>query len=134
MSHYVKASTTVRDKNLLKKSLTRLGWEFQEGDFTITQYGKSSKAQIKFSEALGLVQEADGTWSMVGDPYHHHGKDNLRKYYRKEKEFATDLGVAYAVEEARDQLENMQFQCIDNEAGKIGDDGLITQIYESHVW
>jgi hypothetical protein len=133
MSHFIKASTQVRDRDLLKKALVRLGWKFEEGNFKITQYGQTSKAEIKFSDALGLTQEADGTWSMVGDPYHHNGQ-NLRKYYRQEKQFAADLGTAYAIEEATQKLENMQFHCVDNAEGSVDKDGLIHLTFESQAW
>ena len=134
MSHFVKAKTTITDREVLKKALVRLGWNFEEGNFSITQYGQTSKAEIKFSDALGLTQEADGTWSMVGDPYHHHGKDGLNRYYRQEAKFAADLGTAYAIEDAKQKLEAMQFYQTENEAGTVGADGLIHLTFESNQW
>lgn len=137
MSHFVKAKTAITDRSLLKKALQRLGWEFQEGNFKITQYGTTSKAEIKFSDALGLTMEEDGTYSMIGDPYHHRdtgGKNGLEKYYRQEKKFAADLGTAYAIEEAKQKLEEMQFNWTDNTDAKVGSDGQITLTFESEAW
>lgn len=115
---------------MLKKALDRLGWKYEEGNFTISQYGQSSKAQIKFSDAMGMSLQEDGTWSMVGDPYHHHGE--LRKYYGKSQEFARDLTSAYAISEATEALEEQNFYCVDNEKGVVGPDGKIKMLFQSN--
>lgn len=132
MSHFTKCKTSVKDKTTLLKALDKLGWKYEQGDFTITQYGQSSKAEIKFSNALGLSLQEDGTWAMVGDPYHHNGE--LRKYYRQEKQFSQDLGSAYAVVEATQSLEEQNFFCIDNEKGVVGPDGKIRMTFQSNSY
>ena len=132
MSHYSKVKTSVKNKDLLKKALNRLGWAFEEGNFTITQYGTSSKAELKFSDAVGMSLQEDGTWSLVGDPYHDRG--SLHKYYAKEKEFARDLGSAYAVTEASEALEEQNFYCVENEKGVVGPDGKIRMVFQSNSY
>ena len=107
-----------------------MGLTFQEGNFTITQYGKSSKAEIKMDSAVGLAVQEDGTYAMVGDFYHSKNR-KLSKYYNRTQQFASDLSTAYAVEEATTRLEEQQFYCTGNAEGKIGEDGLITMCFES---
>lgn len=130
MSHWTKVTTKLRDKEILKKALTRMGLEYKEGEFTITQYGTSSKAEIKLDNAVGLAVQEDGTYSMVGDFYHSHNS-KLRKYYGKTNQFAADLSTAYAIEEASTRLEEQQFYCSENAEGQVGEDGLITMVFES---
>jgi len=130
MSHWTKVTTKLRDKEILKKALTRMGLEFQEGDHTITQYGTSSKAEIKLDNAVGLAVQKDGTYAMVGDFYHSRNR-KLSKYYGKTKQFASDLSTAYAIEEATTRLEEQQFYCSENAEGEVGEDGMITMCFES---
>jgi len=130
MSHWTKVATKLRDKEILKKALQRMGLAFEEGKHTITQYGTSSKAEIKLDNAVGLAVQKDGTYSMVGDFYHSRNQ-KLRKYYGKNKQFAADLSTAYAIEEATTRLEEQQFYCSENAEGEVGEDGLITMCFES---
>lgn len=130
MSHWTKVKTKLTSREIIEKALQRMGLGFQVGDFTITQYGTTEKAEIKLDNAVGLSQQEDGTWAMVGDFYHSHNRD-LRKYYGKNKQFNTDLSTAYAVEEAVTRLEEKQFYCSENAEGEIGEDGLITMVFES---
>jgi len=130
MSHWTKVATKLRDREILKKALTRMGLEHQVGDFTITQYGTSSKAEIKLDSAVGLAIQSDGTYSMVGDFYHSKNR-KLSKYYGKTKQFASDLSTAYAIEEATTRLEEQQFYCSENAEGDVGEDGMITMCFES---
>ena len=76
--------------------------------------------------------EKDGTWTLVGDPYHDNGK--LKKYYGKEKQFARDLGSAYAISEATESLEEQNFYCIENEKGVVGADGRIRMVFQSNSY
>jgi hypothetical protein len=114
----------------LKKALTRMGLEFTEGNHTITQYGTSEKAEIKLDNAVGFSRQEDGTFAMVGDFWHSKNKD-LRKYYGKTKQFDKDISTSYAIEEAKSNMEAQNFFCTGNEAGEVGQDGLITMTFES---
>lgn len=130
MSHWTKIQTKLRDLEVLKKALIRMGLEFSEGKHTISQYGTSEKAEIKLDNAVGLSIQKDGTYAMVGDFWHsQNGK--LRKYYGKTEQFTSDLSTAYAVEEAVTRLEEQQFYCTENLEAEVGEDDLITMTFES---
>lgn len=127
MSHWTKLKTKLTDKEYVTKALQRMGLEFQEGEFTITEYGKSETAQIKLNKAVGLSLQEDGTWAMVGDFYHAREGTNatkLRNFYNRNNEFNQQLSTAYAIEETLGTLEDQQFTC-DNEEGEVGEDGWI---------
>lgn len=138
MSHFTKCQTKLTDKDLLIKALSRLGWEHEVGNFTVTQYGTSEKAEIllsrdsynKSANALGLSQQKDGTWAMVGDPYHA-ASQKMRGYYRQEAKFNGDLSTAYAIEEGIAKLSDQGYYCSENAEAKIGADGMITMTFES---
>jgi hypothetical protein len=108
-----------------------MGLTFNEGNFTITQYGKSSKAEIKFDEAVGLSQQKDGTWMMVGD-FYHSNNSKLRCYYGNQNKFKQDIQVAYSIEEANDVLESQGFSCIENAEGKINNRQVVRMVYEQY--
>ena len=129
MSHWTKVKTEIKDQALLEKALKQLGWKYETGNFKVTQYGTTEKAEIKFENALGLSRQEDGTWAMVGDPFHCSGP--MRKYYGKGDVFARDLSTAYSVVEAKDKLEDQGFECIENENAVVGPDGKITMTYQS---
>lgn len=128
MSHWTKIKTKLRDKEMLTKALDRLGFTYQEGSFTVKEYGKSEKAEILLDKSLGLSQQQDGTWAFVGDPYHCRAQ-NLRKYYGRMDKLTNEVGTAYAIEETTQMLEEQQFFCSENEEAKVGDDGLITMVF-----
>ena len=131
MSHFTKIKTQVRDLEYLKKALTRMGLSFQEGNFTITQYGTTEKAEIKFDEAVGLSCQEDGTFAMVGDFYHSRNT-GLRKYYSDNNRFSADIGTNYAIEQSKGALEEQQFFCSDNESAEVGSDGMIRMVYSRY--
>ena len=83
-------------------------------------------------KALGLSLQEDGTYAFVGDPYHA-SSQKVRKHYGRLENFTKELGVSYAVEETRDQLEQHQFFCTDNAEAKVSDDGLIHMVFESYI-
>ncbi len=47
-------------------------------------------------------------------------------------QLGTELGTAYAVEEACENLEQHQFFCTYNAEADVGEDGLITMTFESY--
>lgn len=106
-----------------------MGLEYQEGEFTISEYGTSEKAQISLNKSVGLALQEDGTWAMVGDFWHASSGPNAKKlksFYGRNNEFNQELSTAYAVEETFVRLEEQQFFCTDNEEAEIGEDGFIT--------
>lgn len=139
MSHYTKTQTKVSDKEILLKALKRLGFEFEVGNFTVSQYGQSEKSEIllardrdnKSNGAVGLSLQKDGTWSMVGDPYHAPHGTKIAKYYSKNAQFATELQTAYAIEEATTKLSDQGYYCSENSEAVVGKDGMITMTFES---
>jgi hypothetical protein len=103
-------------------------FDFKEGNFTVTEYGQSEKAELLLDKSLGLSQQADGTWAFVGDPYHC-STARLKGYYRRLEQLSTELGTAYAIEEAKTVLEAKNFFCSENEEGTIGSDGMIRMVF-----
>jgi len=130
MSHWVKVKTKVRSLDMLKKALTRMGLNFQEGNHSIKVDGRSEIAQIKFDDAVGLALQKDGTYAMVGDFYYSKSK-KLKDYYYNNNKFGSDLSTAYSIEEVKTRLEEKQFYCSENSEAKLGEDGMITMVYES---
>jgi len=130
LSHFTTIKLKLRDVEILVKALKRMGLQCQEGDFKITHYGKSAQAQIKLDNAVGLAVQEDGSYAMVGD-FYHSGNKLLRKYYSKTNNFVTDISTAYAIEEAITRLEEKQFYCVENAEGQLGEDNLITMVFEN---
>jgi hypothetical protein len=131
ISHYTEVSTSLKNKNYLKKALKRMGLEFTEGNFTITQYDKSSKAEIKFDNAVGLSQQKDGTWMMVGD-FYHSNNHKLSCYYGNQNKFKQDIQTAYSIEETNDILESQGFSCVENTKGLVNKQGVVRLVYEQY--
>lgn len=131
MSHFTKIKTKLANKEIIKKALSRIGLKFEEGNFKITQYGKTEKAELKLDKAVGLSLQKDGTWAMVGD-FYHAKTQSLNKYYNNTKQFSADVNTAYAIEQSKSTLEDKQFFCSENEEAKIGSDGLIRMVFENY--
>ena len=131
MSHWTTVKTKLNNQSTLRKALKRMGFEAQEGDFKITQYGTTESAQLKIDEAVGLARQKDGTYAMVGDFWHSPNR-NLKGYYGNNERFVKELSTAYAVEEAFIGLEQGNFFCTENEKAVEGEDGLITLTFESY--
>ena len=130
MSHFTKVKTKLSNSEIIKKALTRMGYESQEGNFTVTEYGKSEKAELLLDKSLGLSLQDDGTYAFVGDPYHCKNQ-GLRKYYGNMNKLSEELASSYAVEEAIENLEQQNFYCTENSEAVVGEDGLITMTFES---
>jgi len=90
-----------------------MGLECQEGTFTVSEYGKSEKAELLLDKSLGLSLQEDGNYAFVGDPWHCKTQ-GLRKYYGKMNQLSEKLSTNYAVEEAVENLEQKNFFCTDN--------------------
>lgn len=129
MSHWTKVKTKLTNLDYLKSALASMGYKFKEGDFTVTEYGTSEKAELLLDKSLGLSKQEDGTYAFVGDPYHCTTQD-LSKYYRKLDKLTQELSTKYAVEEAKSGLEEQGFFVSDNAEATVGEDGLITMTFE----
>lgn len=134
MSHFTRVRTKLTSREYVKKALERMGLSVEEGNFTISQYGTSEKAEIRIDKAVGLQRQKDGTWSMVGD-FYHADRNKLRKYYGStgNKKFTKELSTGYAVEQSKGELTNNHFYCSSNAEGKVGADGKIRMVFESYA-
>ena len=130
MSHMIKAKINISNDSILKRSLTKMGLTFEEGNFAISQYGQKETAQLKFENALGIQKQKDGTWMMVGDPYHCKNQ-KLRQYYGNQAKFDTELKTAYTIIETTEQLESMNFTCVENAEGTVNSSGKIRLVFQS---
>jgi hypothetical protein len=130
VSHWTKVTTKIKDSEALKKALHRMGLDFQEGDFSITQYGTTEKAEIRLDDAVGLSRQEDGTFSMVGDFYHSQNP-KLSKYYGKTDQFSKDVDQAYAVEETILRMEEQQFFCAENPEAQVVN-GKVRMVFERY--
>ena len=117
MSHIVKAKLSINNESVLKKALTRMGLNYEEGEFALT--GTNQKVQLLLErDHLGLQRQQDQSFMLVGDPYYCQNA-KLRKYYNHVEQFDRDVKTAYAVVETTEQLETMGFVCTDNAEGKV---------------
>ena len=132
MSHFTVVKTKLTNKDILKKALTRLGFEYQEGSFKVTEYQTTAEAELLLDKALGVALQKDGTYAFVGDPYHCKNS-KLRGYYGRTEQLTREVSTAYAVEEAVTNLEQHQFFCTENAEAKIGSDGMIHMVFESYT-
>jgi hypothetical protein len=130
MSHWTKVKTKLTNREHLKKALDRMGLDFSEGNHKITQYKTTEKAELKLDNAVGLSQQKDGTWAMVGD-FWHSKNPKLKKYYSKTGLFNKELETNYAIEEAISNMEQHNHFCTDNAEAEVGADGVIRMTFES---
>ena len=131
MSHWTKVATKISNTDALKKALERMGLQYTHGNFSITQYGTTEKAEIKLDEAVGFSQQKDGTYAMVGD-FYHSKNPKLSKFYRKDKEFQKEMENAYAIEETLLRMQEQQFFCAENSEAKADENGLVRMVFERY--
>ena len=85
-------------------------------------------ADIMLEDKLGLAQQSDGTWMLVGDPYY---TQNYRRYYGQADQLLAALSTAYLTIDATDKLNALGFTCIENEEALINtQDGKIQMVFE----
>lgn len=130
MSHWTKVKTKLRNEELIKKALDRMGISYVDGEHTIRYGGQSEKAQLKLSTNVGLSCQRDGTYAMVGDFWTAPGR--LGEYYHNNEKFNADLSTAYSIEESKEAMEEQGLRLIENEEAEVGDDGLIRMVYETY--
>lgn len=139
MSHWVRCKMKVTSEATLKKALQRVGWEFEEGTFEISNYGQSAEAKILLGRhkdtsnpVMGLAQQKDGTWSLVGDPYYVKSSSPIRKYYQQTGKFSRDLQNAYALEDGIQKIKDLGFYCCENESAQEDAEGKVSMVFESY--
>lgn len=126
MSHWTKVKLKITDKETLAAALKRMGAGVVHMEpRKINQYGTTEMADIWIDDAVGFKQEADGTFSMIGDFYH--SRSGFKKYYRKIDKFTQELNAAYGLEDTIRKVEDlgMGFTLTGNEEAEEGEDGLI---------
>ena len=107
MSHYIKARSLIKDRALLLKTLTLLGWNPVD-----------NRSRISIGHGhLYLTQESDGTFRVEGDPYYESGK--LHEYYGNIERLIIDLQTQYNIQFARQKLGSMGYHCTENEEGEV---------------
>ncbi len=125
MSHWTKVKTLVTDKEILKSALKNMGApEVFEGTKQISKYGTTETAQLWIDDAVGFQQQADGTWSMIGDPYHSK-IPSIKQFYGRNSEFTEKLQLNYMIEDVKSKFSELNFNIEENEDFKVGPDGLI---------
>ena len=129
MSHWTKIKLNINNQDVLAKALKRMGLNVEAGDFTISQYGTSSKANLKVDKAVGFVKGENGCFSMVGD-FYHASDSKLKSWYGNNADFTSKLNAAYGIEHAKQQLSELggDWTIEENEDGVIGKDGLIRMV------
>jgi hypothetical protein len=132
MSHFVTVKTQLKNQDHILSALRRLGYEAQVGDFKVTEYGTTSKAQILLDKALGLALQEDGTYAFVGDPYHG-TTQKIKQHYNRLDKFTNELSTAYAIEETMYAMQQEHYYCTGNAEAKVDENGMIVMTFESYT-
>ena len=128
MSHWVKTTTKMKEKKYIKDGLKAMGIEAQEGsNLTIKGHWSSSSARdnvdLKINDGVGMRQNKDGSWEIVGDFY----GTKQREWYGKDQQFMEKLQGQYCVAQAKDRISQLPggWTFTDNDAGEVDEDGNI---------
>lgn len=100
MSHHIKVRSKVTEKDYLIEALKKLGWVYSLNAHT-------GEITLGDQNALSLVQNKDGTWSVTGDPYYDNGK--LRQYYNNTPQLLADIQSSYNQIMAKDKLSQLGY-------------------------
>jgi hypothetical protein len=128
----------MNDNSILRRALKRMGFEVVAENTQVSQYGSTEKVELLLDKgnngtgALGLSKQEDGTYSIVGDPYHC-TNSKLRAFYGKQNDLSKKLGTAYAVEKVSARCEELGFSCEENSEATIGADGTIQMVFTSYA-
>ena len=138
MSHFVKCVSKMNSLELINKALTRLGIKTESENSSVSAYGKTEEVALLLDKgdssvkgALGLSLQKDGTYSIVGDPYHCLNA-KLRKYYGHLETQNQELNTAYSIEQAIKSVEDVGFSISENVEGEVSSDGLIHMVAISY--
>ncbi len=128
----------MNDISMIKKGLKRMGLEVVAEDAEVTQYGTTEKVKLLLDKgdnkqgALGLALQADGTYAVVGDPYHC-TNSKLRAFYGKQQELSQKLSLNYTVAKAISDCEDLGFAIEENSEATVGSDGMIQMVAVSYA-
>lgn len=134
MSHWTKVKLQISDEETLVRALKRMGCgNVHTGSHRISQYGTTDTASVWVDEAVGFKEEADGTYSMIGDFYHSNDR-TMRNYYGNNDKFQRDLNAAYGIEDAIMKVESLGygFELTGNPEAVEDEDGLIRLQFETY--
>lgn len=115
MSHFTKVATKINDLVALRKALDQLGWKYQydPAGVTVRGYkGATMKADIAIDMGkydVGVVQQADGTYSLEADWW---GVETTRGL--KEEEVAKELNAKYAYQRVVAAVEEQGYTIDEN--------------------
>ncbi len=123
MSHFTEVKTEIKDKESLKKALTKLGIEFQHSDQGLAVrgfYGDSIKAEFcltaKGNYDIGLKLNEDGCYELIAD------WSSLAHLGIDQETYVNQLKQKYAHVQLIDKLNDQGFQV---EEETLSEDGSI---------
>lgn len=91
------------DKSHLIAGLKKMGFSVKEGTFKVEAYGSRAECELVIDPALGFSKQRDGTYAIVGDPYHAQDK-KVRNYYNRNSELQSDVMLSYVTCAVTDAL------------------------------
>ncbi|MHA1692558.1 MAG: hypothetical protein ACTSU7_13120 [Candidatus Heimdallarchaeaceae archaeon] len=132
MSHFTEVKINVSNRDYIKKALDRMSLTYEEGDnLQVRAAGTTGRVDLKLADKFGLAEQKDSTWQTIGDTYRANNKD-IAAFYGARPGFERVLATNYTIEETTAELEAQNFYLNENEDAQVGEDGLITMIYESY--
>lgn len=132
MSHWIKSRTKMTEKKHIVEGLAAMGIEATEGGKIRASYSARSETEgvdIRINHGVGLRQQEDGSWELVGDFY----STNQSKYYNREQKFLEDLQGKYCVSQAKERIASLGggWVITDNEEAEVDADGFIVMRAQS---
>lgn len=126
MSHWIKTKTKMVEKKYIMDGLAAMGIKVTENEKIRAAYSSRSSTEdvdIKINEGVGLRQQKDGSWELVGDFY----GTNMSRYYGRDNQFIEELQGKYCVAQAKDKIANLGggWVITDNENAEIDQNGYI---------
>jgi hypothetical protein len=118
MSHFSKLKTQMIEKAYLLKALVDLGYEFEDGDVTVTGFkGEQEPVEIRLplknSYDIGFRKSKGGShYEVVADWW---GVTGI-----KQKDFTNNLMQRYAYHATLAKLEQQGFTLVNEESGEKG--------------
>jgi hypothetical protein len=115
MSHFTTIKTKIVVKDYLKKALTDLKYDWEEGNMTVRGYqGNQTKAEIKVQSGnpgydIGFRKQGEN-YEIVADWW---GIKNI-----KQDEFVNRVNQRYAYQAVKDQLEQEDFSFVEEKVGQ----------------
>lgn len=126
MSHWIKTKTKMMEKKYIMGGLAAMGINATENGKIRAAYSSRSENEevdIKINNGVGLRQQKDGSWELVGDFYN----TSMSKYYGRDQEFIQQLQGQYCVAQAKDKVASLGggWVITDNEEAEVDKEGFI---------